>query len=119
LVETTQPLLAELATTKAELARAREALSWMLPILQDLAEVPSIKFVPETEHVRNLGERFGYGAVMDAASALWVEVLRQKGYPEGGAISPGVCLGVASLMLKRVHAALAPEQKGHSETTQL
>ena len=92
---------------QARVERLEGALEWMLPILQDAATVPRIKDAPETPLVRGLGERFGYGAVMDAASALWVEVLEQKRYPSGGAFTPGLSLGVADLMLTRARAALA------------
>lgn len=53
---------------------------------------------PEDAEVEALCKRFGYGAVMDAASRLWV------GLDPIGAIVPGACLGIVQRALARARA---------------
>jgi len=42
----------------------------------------------EVDAVKSLGEKIGYGNMMEIASALWRENLRQRGYPIIGAFIP-------------------------------
>jgi hypothetical protein len=48
----------------------------------------------EAEQVRMLGEKIGYGNLMEFASALWRKSLEEKGYPTSGAFIPtiGQCI---------------------------
>lgn len=54
----------------------------------------------EIQAVKELGERIGYGNMMDIASALWANKLEESGLPVSGAFVP-VCM----FQLKK------PEQK--------
>lgn len=44
----------------------------------------------EFNRVRFLGEEIGYGNLMQLASSLWRQSLREKGYPTGGAFIPTI-----------------------------
>jgi hypothetical protein len=42
----------------------------------------------EAKQVKALGEKIGYGHMMELASALWRKHLKEKGYPDTGAFVP-------------------------------
>ena len=42
----------------------------------------------EVLEVKKLGEKIGYGHLMELASALWRKHLRDRGYPDTGAFLP-------------------------------
>lgn len=42
----------------------------------------------EVIQVKELGEKIGYGHLMELASALWRKSLQEKGYPTSGAFIP-------------------------------
>lgn len=44
----------------------------------------------EVLEVKKLGERIGYGNLMELASALWRKKLRDHGSPEIGALVPAI-----------------------------
>lgn len=48
----------------------------------------------EVIQVKELGEKIGYGHLMELASALWRKSLEEKGYPISGAFIPtiGACI---------------------------
>lgn len=47
----------------------------------------------EEEHaVRCLGDKYGYGRVMQLCERLWGDKLEENGLPRGGAHSTGACI---------------------------
>lgn len=46
---------------------------------------------PEDSEVKSLGERIGFGALLDAAVKGWHQSAKEKGYPPGGAFTVGHC----------------------------
>jgi len=40
--------------------------------------------------VKEIGEKIGYGHLMELASALWRKSLKDKGLPESGAFIPSI-----------------------------
>ncbi|BDU72316.1 hypothetical protein [Mesoterricola silvestris] len=57
------------------------------------------KDTPEYIPTRNLCDRYGYGAVMAAASTAWMERMKAEGYPEGGAHTAGPCASTVKATL--------------------
>ena len=54
---------------------------------------PSHPLAKQSLHriTKEVGEIYGYGALMNAASYEWAQSLKAKGYPEGGAFTLGPC----------------------------
>lgn len=75
------------AEKDAEIARLREALQYQVECRAD-AMLRRHMNAPEDPHVEVLCERYGYGAVMDAASRLWAR------NDSIGAFYIGGCIGL-------------------------
>lgn len=105
-------LLAEVDRLAGERDRAREALEAADEAF-DLMDYEGLRVrrvppgsVPEDAEVRALGERVGYGAVMDACARLWWQVDEGRGgsFIIGGAVAT---TGAAARAVKKALRALA------------
>ena len=60
---------------------------------------------PEDAEIRRLGERIGFGALMDGASRMWAIKLKEIGL-EGGEFTCGPCASVKRKWIAKAEAAL-------------
>jgi hypothetical protein len=64
---------------------------------------------PEDAEVKAIGERLGFGALMDAASKGWREKLAEEKWPEGGEFMVGPCRSTVERTLRLLDEALKEE----------
>ena len=69
-----------------ELAEVKE----LVELLERSLEVRDFE-APEDAGIKELGERIGFGALLDSAVKGWHESAKEKGYPPGGAFTLGHC----------------------------
>ena len=62
----------------------------MVELLEGSLEVRNFE-APEDAEVKALGERIGFGALLDAAVKGWHQSAKENGYPPGGAFTVGNC----------------------------
>lgn len=67
-----------------------EEVKGMVEILERSLHVRDFE-APEDAEVKKLGERIGFGALLDSAVKGWHESAKEKGYPPGGAFTVGYC----------------------------
>lgn len=65
-------------------------LKALLEILESSLYVRDFE-APEDSEVKAIGERIGFGALLDAAVKGWHQSAKEKGYPPGGAFTVGHC----------------------------
>lgn len=65
-------------------------LNDLIELLERSLEVRIIE-VPEDNEVKALGERIGFGALLDSAVKGWHQNAKENGYPPGGAFTVGHC----------------------------
>lgn len=58
----------------------------------------------EVQMVKAIGDKIGYGHLMELASALWRKDLREKGYPESGAFVPTILSCVEKEMAQQTES---------------
>ncbi len=54
-------------------------------IIENIDKSSSEDMKDEVRQVKELGDKIGYGHMMELASALWRKNLKDKGYPTSGA----------------------------------
>ena len=69
-----------------ELAEVKE----LVELLERSLEVRDFE-APEDAGIKELGERIGFGALLDSAVKGWHQSAKEKGYPPGGAFTLGHC----------------------------
>lgn len=107
---TLKAILAALSTLPTEPAsvreeRLREALE-EAEIVLALVEEPALADPYALIEVRELGDRIGYGNLMNTASEIW----RSKLDPSGGEFVAGPCRATVNRCLKMIRAALSTEE---------
>ena len=65
----------------------------LTPHLTALADHPGMR-TGEIAEVMELGRRYGFGAMMQLASACWEEWLAERGMPAGSSHRTGPCLAL-------------------------
>ena len=89
--DTVSMLLADIAAAVARAEKAEEEVAWQAEQRHGAFRRRYMN-APEDPHVEVLCERYGYGAVMDAASRLWA---RKDSI---GAFYVGGCIGVRAAL---------------------
>ena len=60
------------------------------------------EYINNIETIEQLGEKIGYGHLMNLASAIWRKNLKENGYPEIGAFIP-TCLPFIKDEMQEMH----------------
>jgi len=69
----------------------------------------------EFESVKNIGERIGYGNLMEIASALWRDSLEKQGLPTSGAFVPTLQLWLEGEALENAKASAEIYDQWHKK----
>lgn len=77
----------------------------MVELLEGSLEVRNFE-APEDTEVKALGERIGFGALLDAAVKGWHQSAKENGYPPGGAFTVGNCHATVESALQSWHEFL-------------
>ena len=91
-----------LASTVDETETLRQQNKALIEDAERLAELLSIDIPPATEYekkvARDVGDKYGYGAIMSALSNVWHI---EKEHGENGAITIGHCYGTIKKVLQQ------------------
>jgi len=108
--QTVLALIERIRTYEAKLNSHEEALKESREVFS-MCDKTYPRNAPENPEVKELCEKWGYGAVMSSASWQWREMLRLEGAPIGAGFVSGPCYGTIKRTIEMIDKALEEGRK--------